>query len=513
MMKRTMVGALSLAFAVSAFGAISKEHAEFAKGPTQLLLTKEERKQWEGIKTDAQARAFIDLFWARRDPTPGTAPNEYRDAITQRMQRADSLYGTARLRGSATDQGKVYVLLGPPTTISRGGAAPGTGVRAPGSTFGQPTNLDPTSVQGNAPSEIWTYEQSKVELKLGQPTLKVAFSDQYASNDWKMERIAGTDYATAFDRITRLYIANPELTTVPVYADAGAPSVASVTAPAPTTAPAKSTLKSDALRSAIDAARAAKATSESLYLSYGEFVTPAGEYYVPVQLYVPKSAGLAAGSNVTFFGAVENETGRVAEIEENVTLTASGESSFYARTLTIPAGSYTGTFGLAKDGKPIAVVSKPMKLEGRDKSASAISSMVLSNNVYVLAKPQLPTDPFSFGGIKVVPKGDASFRKADDLWYFFELQNPAMDAATGQPKMSTKLTIKGKAKDGTEVNRTAPAAITDVQALKGVEGHYILAQSLPLASFQPGDYTIVVKVNDMAMGKSYEFEEAFRIVE
>ena len=508
---------LTLSLAASAFGALSKENVEFGKGPTQHLLTREEQKQWKAIATDEQAKAFIDLFWARRDPSPGTPVNEFRNAINERIKIADGSYGTAKSRGAATDRGKVFVLLGAPTTLRRSGGGQ-TGVRGPNTVLRE-AGLDATSVQGRAPSERWIYEQIKSDLPLGQRIAEVAFNDQYATNDWKMERgVAGTDYATLFDRVARSYIAQPNLTEVPAYG-AGAPAATTgattMSIPTAVSTAAPSGIKSEALRSAIDAARASKAASDTLFLSYGEFVTPEGEYFVPVQLYAPKSAGLNASTAVTFFGAVEKVGGgeRVLEIEEPATLTASGDAVFYARSLTVPPGNYVGTFGLASDGKVISVVSKPMTLQTLDQAAPAVSGLMLSNNVYALSQAQLPTDPFAFGGIKVVPKGDLTFRTSDELWYFVEVRNPGLDATTTQPKMSTKFGVTGKANDGTVVNRNAPVGLATVQPLKGVPGHFVIAEAIPLASFKPGSYTISIKVYDIALDKSYDLTESFRVVE
>jgi GWxTD domain-containing protein len=505
---------LTLSLAASAFGALSKENVDFGKGPTQYLLTKDEQKQWKAIATDEQAKAFIDLFWARRDPTPGTPVNEFRDLVLDRMKRADELYGTAKLRGAATDRGKVYVVLGPPTGMKRGGPQGGSGVRAPNSTF-ESGGIDSQSVQGVAPSETWLYEQSRSKLPLGQPMVQVAFNDQYASNVWKMERIVGTDYATVFDRIASTYVTQPGLTEVPVYSAAALTAASTTSIPAAVAAASPSAIKSDALRSAIDAARASKAASETFFLNFGEFVTPEGTYFVPVQLYAPKSAGLNASAPVTFFGAVDKVDGgeRVMEIEEPATLTATGDALFYARSLTVPPGNYVGTFGLASEGKVISVVSKPMTLQALDHAAPAVSGLMISNNVYALTAAQLPTDPFAFGGIKVVPKGDRTFRTTDELWYFLEVRNPGIDATSTQPKMSTKIAVTGKANDGTVVERSAPAEVATVQPLKGVAGHYAIGEAIPLTSFKPGNYTITIKVKDIPLGKSYELAESFRIVE
>ena len=56
----------------SAFAALSSEMQEWGKGPVSLYMSKEETAKWKTLKTDAEAKMFVDLFWARRDPTPGT---------------------------------------------------------------------------------------------------------------------------------------------------------------------------------------------------------------------------------------------------------------------------------------------------------------------------------------------------------------------------------------------------------------------------------------------------------
>ena len=47
---------------------LSEEYADWADGPEGFLLTKKEKKEWGEITSDAQAKEFIELFWARRNP-------------------------------------------------------------------------------------------------------------------------------------------------------------------------------------------------------------------------------------------------------------------------------------------------------------------------------------------------------------------------------------------------------------------------------------------------------------
>src|SRR5512138_1759294 len=92
-----------LAFVGSAFAQLSTANRDWAAGPVKFIMTPEEQAKWSSVKTDADAQAFIDLFWARRDPTPGTAPNEYRDAFEKLVALADQNFAEGRMRGALTD--------------------------------------------------------------------------------------------------------------------------------------------------------------------------------------------------------------------------------------------------------------------------------------------------------------------------------------------------------------------------------------------------------------------------
>src|SRR6185436_6886066 len=89
-MKIAAACSLALWIAASSVAALSKQHADFPKGPAQYLLTKDELTAWKSVQTDEQAQAFIDQFWARRDPTPGTVRNEFHEGFDERVKIADA---------------------------------------------------------------------------------------------------------------------------------------------------------------------------------------------------------------------------------------------------------------------------------------------------------------------------------------------------------------------------------------------------------------------------------------
>src|SRR5689334_5227740 len=107
------------AFAATASAALSPKFVEWGKGPAQWLMTKDEQAQWKKIGDDTAAQAFVDLFWARRDPSPGTPVNEFRDEFDARVAYADKSFPQGHTKGSMTDRGHVMIVLGPPTKIAR----------------------------------------------------------------------------------------------------------------------------------------------------------------------------------------------------------------------------------------------------------------------------------------------------------------------------------------------------------------------------------------------------------
>jgi hypothetical protein len=49
--------------------------------------------------------------------------------------------------------------------------------------------------------------------------------------------------------------------------------------------------------------------------------------------------------------------------------------------------------------------------------------------------------------------------------------------------------------------------------LKGVPGHYGVGQAMPLSTFKPGEYKLTVKLKDVALDKTWELSEPFRITQ
>jgi GWxTD domain-containing protein len=59
-------------------------------------------------------KEFIADFWARRDPTPATPENEYKDAYFRHIAEANHLFSDGPPPGWLSDRGRIYITLGPP---------------------------------------------------------------------------------------------------------------------------------------------------------------------------------------------------------------------------------------------------------------------------------------------------------------------------------------------------------------------------------------------------------------
>jgi GWxTD domain-containing protein len=81
------------------------------------LLLPEEQALLKELRDDEDRRAFQEIFWARRDPTPGTAANELEASIRAHLDARRPALLLPEPEGSETGCGQVLALLGPPEEV------------------------------------------------------------------------------------------------------------------------------------------------------------------------------------------------------------------------------------------------------------------------------------------------------------------------------------------------------------------------------------------------------------
>ncbi len=117
MKTRTLVAAFSLILAATAMAGPEKLSPGLRTWLEDVspILTRTERAVFQKLQTNAEREKFVRFFWRMRDPLPDTTVNEFQKEYEERVRFADQNFGrSSPKRGSQTDRGFFYLVLGPP---------------------------------------------------------------------------------------------------------------------------------------------------------------------------------------------------------------------------------------------------------------------------------------------------------------------------------------------------------------------------------------------------------------
>ena len=81
------------------------------------IITDQERQAFKALQTDEERASFVEQFWKRRDPTPDTDENEFKEEYYRRIAFVNQHYFTSTVPGWKTDRGRIYITFGPPDEI------------------------------------------------------------------------------------------------------------------------------------------------------------------------------------------------------------------------------------------------------------------------------------------------------------------------------------------------------------------------------------------------------------
>ncbi|HTI04128.1 MAG TPA: GWxTD domain-containing protein [Gemmatimonadales bacterium] len=87
--------------------------------PLIYLMTSDETGIYSTLTVEGK-RTYLRRFWARRDPSPGTADNEVMAAFYARIGEANRRFregGAAEIPGWRTDRGRIFIKYGPPNEV------------------------------------------------------------------------------------------------------------------------------------------------------------------------------------------------------------------------------------------------------------------------------------------------------------------------------------------------------------------------------------------------------------
>ena len=133
------------------------------------ISTPKQRKTLKELNTSEEIEKFLEDFWRKLDPTPGTPENELRTEYYKRVEYANEHYPERRGWGKS-DRSRVYIIYGPPNHIIR---YPWITVSFPQSFFSKTKSM-----------EIWIYDRPagcnrvpNVLVNLDPGKMKFVFAD------------------------------------------------------------------------------------------------------------------------------------------------------------------------------------------------------------------------------------------------------------------------------------------------------------------------------------------------
>lgn len=184
-------------------------------------------------------------------------------------------------------------------------------------------------------------------------------------------------------------------------------------------------------------------------------------------------------------------------------------SNRFTRAMTVPPGEYEvyiavkgkSTDGATAAGPPFGVGRYTLSVPDYDSGDLALSSLVRFSNVVPLQGPptaeQLDQDPYIFGTNRFVRQWDTTYGRGGDIAFIFWIYGADADRG-GVPDLNVQFDFNRVTADGVEpFTRMQPIEINgdNPPPFAASEG-IAVPNGAPLASFEPGEYQLVITVDD-----------------
>ena len=444
---------------------------EWDESPAGYLLTKDEAKEWKTISTEAEAKAFIELFWAKRNPDPSSAFNPFKADFENKIRYADEQYTHDKGRGALSDRGRVLILMGAPHYSEN---------RFPTETVERIEDRAAGTDEVRANAKVWFYDPQQLPKKFGVKGSRLIFTfyeEKAESNYFTLDR-SHKDATMAMRTLSKapnVYLLNPDLTEVPK-------PVSIPGGEAPTAAQL----------AWLDAGSAPLEDQLLVVTEVG--VADPGNRPFWLHLELPADApalDVLAGRVSTPDGEVKSTFQIPAEAKETTTGIA------YHLTFPLNPGTHKvevagGAGGAAQVVWSDEVVIPPTAMEGTWMTPLVFGLSVVQEEEWQLGSP------FGYGALHLMPLSVTALPSQTELSYFGHVIRPGLNEA-GEPELEVKVTLK---MDGQRLGR--PLTMT-LPAISIVDDLYVYANSINLAALpQTGAYKLEFKVTDKISDVSIE---------
>jgi GWxTD domain-containing protein len=468
------------------------------------IITEEERKAFKNFATDDERQQFIEQFWLRRDPTPDTEENEYKEEHYRRIAYANERFASG-IPGWKTDRGRIYIAFGPPDEIES---------HPSGGTYQRPWE-EGGGTTSTFPFEKWRYRYID---GVGQDIV-IEFVDPTMSGEYRMTMdpsekdallyVPGAGLtmmeemglASKVDRFTRtdgtrLGTGNQPLPArmnqferLAQFANLQkAPQIKFKDLEAAITSTIKFNLLPMKVR--VDYI---PVTSSSIFSAITlqfdrkdlEFKDKEGVSKATVNVFA-RITTMSRRTVNTFEEVVSVET--PTDMLQQTVLGA----SVFQKTVPLPPGKYRLNV-VAKDVTSGNMNNYEVALDVPrfDEEQLSASSIILADLIEKVPIKSIGTGQFVIGTSKVRPRLGESFRRDERMGIYFQLYNFGQDETTRKPNGTIEYEIV-KAGSNEKVFEFAE----DVAGLPGASTQVTIEKLLPLKDMQPGAYTLKLKITD-----------------
>lgn len=470
------------------------------------IITDEERKAFQRMSTDEEREQFIEQFWLRRDPTPDTQENEYKEEHYRRIAYANERYASG-IPGWKTDRGRIYITFGPPDEIES---------RPSGGTYERPYE-EGGGTTSTFPFEKWRYRylegvgnQTDIIIEFVDPTMtgeyrmtmdpseKDALMMVPGAGLTLMEQMGLADKADRFSRTdgTRLGVGNQPL-------------------------PARMN-QFERLQQYADLQKAPKIKFKDLEAQVNSRIIfnllpmqaradffPATSSTVMSNVTLQfnrkdlqfKQDGNLSKAVVNIYARITSMARRVVNVFEDVVTIevptelleqASAGVSIYQKSVPLPPGMYRLNV-VAKDivGGNMNNYEMALNVPRMDEDTLFASSLVLADLLEKVPTRSIGTGQFVIGTSKVRPRVGEGFKQNEKMGIYMKLYNFQADEKTNKPQGQIEYEIV-KTSDQSKVLEFSE----DLTGLEGSASQLTVEKLLPLQSLAPGQYTLRLKVTD-----------------
>ena len=467
------------------------------------IITNEERTAFKALKTDEEREQFIEQFWLRRDPTPDTVDNEFKEEHYARIAYANERFASG-IPGWKTDRGRIYIIWGKPDEIES---------HPSGGTIDRPIEEGggPTST---FPFEVWRYRYiegigNEVLLEFVDPSMSgeyrmtidpnekdallhvpgagLTFDEQFFGRD-KADRISGLTNPTNTSALGNTSRMNP-FDRLQLYANIfKPPEIKFKDLEAIVTTKLSYNLLPFRFRTDF-----VRVTEDSV-------LTPITILLQNKDLAFQEQQGIHRAM-IHVYGKVTGINGRVApggvfedtisqDIPDALFKQGLDSASIHQKIIPLRPGLYKLDLVLKDiNSGNVGTVSQRLQVPRFPDDKLQLSSLILADLVENLPPSQIGSGSFILGSNKVRPNVSDDFRHDRNLTLWFQVYNLKLDEATKKPSATVETLIT---KNGREVKRDVEQA----SELSNAAAQMTLSKMVPLKDFEPGEYSVQVKVTD-----------------